>query len=150
MPFFYGENMSAKLNTRFHLAININDLEESVNFYCGLLGCQLGDFEEGKWQDVNFWGHELTLHKSDSKIKREAHPVDMGQVCVPHFGIHLDSEIYDEVKKKISNQDKYRYFDDPYIRFNNKPREQETFFIEDPSGNMLEIKTMKNPDSLFS
>ncbi len=32
--------MSAKLNTRFHLAININDLEESVNFFCGLFGCQ--------------------------------------------------------------------------------------------------------------
>ena len=49
------------MNTTFHLAINVNDMEKSKRFYCEILGCELGDFEEGKWQDVNFWGNELTF-----------------------------------------------------------------------------------------
>ena len=44
---------------------------------------------------------------------------------------------------------KLRFFDDPYLRFFDEPREQETFFIEDPSKNVIEIKTMKNPETLF-
>ena len=74
----------------------------------------------------------------------------MGNVCVPHFGVHLSSHIYDDIKKRIESQHDYQYFDEPYLRYKGKLREQETFFIEDPSGNMIEIKSMKNPSSLFS
>ena len=56
------------MNNRFHLAITVNDLDTSVDFYCRLLGCQLGDYEDGKWQDINFWGNELTLHISKLKL----------------------------------------------------------------------------------
>lgn len=138
------------MNNRFHLAITVNDLDTSVDFYCRLLGCQLGDYEDGKWQDINFWGNELTLHISKTKTLRESHHVDMGNVCVPHFGVHLSSHIYDDIKKRIESQHDYHYFDEPYLRYKGKLREQETFFIEDPSGNMIEIKSMKNPSSLFS
>ena len=89
------------MNTTFHLAINVNDMEKSKRFYCEILGCELGDFEEGKWQDVNFWGNELTLHKSESTITQEIHPVDMGDVPVPHFGVHLDFNVYESIKKEL-------------------------------------------------
>ena len=137
------------MNITFDLAINVNDIEKSKKFYCEILGCELGDYEEGKWQDVNFWGNELTLHKSESTITQEIHPVDMGDVPVPHFGVHLDFDVYEGIKKRIESQDEFQYFDEPYLRFKGKPREQETFFIKDPSGNMLEIKSMRNPNSLF-
>ena len=88
------------MNNRFHLAITVNDLDTSVDFYCRLLGCQLGDYEDGKWQDINFWGNELTLHISKTKTLRESHHVDMGNVCVPHFGVHLSSHIYMMILKK--------------------------------------------------
>jgi len=32
----------------------------------------------------------------------------------------------------------------------NTDLEQETMFIKDPSGNILELKTMVNPDALFN
>ena len=35
------------------------------------------------------------------------------------------------------------------LRFKGGYREQETFFIRDPSGNAIEIKTMKVPESLW-
>ena len=66
------------------------------------LGCKLGNGEEGKWIDVDFWGNELTLHKTDMKLPNERHDVDMGNVAVPHFGVHLD-KMYSIKLKKILN-----------------------------------------------
>ena len=41
------------------------------------------------------------------------------------------------------------YLDKPYRRFKGTEFEQETFFVEDPNGNVLEIKTMTNPEVLL-
>jgi len=73
----------------------------------------------------------------------------MGEVCVPHFGIHLIREDFNQLKERIISNKNIAFFDEPYLRFLNDPREQETFFIEDPSKNVIEIKTMKNPETLF-
>ena len=55
---------------------------------------------------------------------------------------------FEEVKKRIEASD-IDYFDKPYRRFIGSKFEQETFFVEDPNGNVLEIKTMSNPEVLF-
>ena len=74
----------------FHLAVPAGDLKDSVHFYEKILECKLGNREEGKWIDVDFWGNELTLHKTNMKLPSERHEVDMGSVPVPHFGVHLE------------------------------------------------------------
>ena len=43
-------------SNRFHLAIAVKSIEESKEFYCDLMGCVAGDYEEGRWQDINFLG----------------------------------------------------------------------------------------------
>jgi extradiol dioxygenase family protein len=40
--------------------------------------------------------------------------------------------------------------DEPYLRFKDDEQEQETFFIKDPSGNVIEIKTMRTPELLWA
>ena len=137
------------MSNRFHLAIPVGSIEESKRFYCDFLGCEEGSFEEGKWQDINFWGNELTLHEANKTLPRERHHVDMGDVCVPHFGVHLTREDFDKLKSRVNDREKYDFLDEPYLRFEGDSREQETFFIEDPSGNVLEIKTMFDPTTLF-
>jgi|TARA_B110000263_G_scaffold46648_1_gene38740 extradiol dioxygenase family protein len=137
------------MSNRFHLAVPVLDLVEATSFYCDFLACTPGSCEAKKWQDINFWGNELTLHYSNNSNFRERHNVDMGEVCVPHFGIHLIREDFNQLKERIINNKNIAFFDDPYLRFLNDPREQETFFIEDPSKNVIEIKTMKNPETLF-
>ena len=82
------------MSNPFHLAVPAGDLSIATNFYEKILGCKLGNREEGKWVDVDFWGNELTLHKTHMKLPRERHDVDMGNVPVPHFGVHLDKEIF--------------------------------------------------------
>ena len=139
------------MSNRFHLAIEGGDLEITSSWYVNVLGCKLDMKEEGKWQDVDFFGNELTLHATEHRTskgpERQRHSVDMGEVCVPHFGIHLKYEDYIKVKESVRMHT--GFLDKPYTRFADSDYQQETFFVEDPNGNVLEIKTMTNPEVLF-
>ena len=131
------------MSNPFHLAVPAGDLSVATNFYEKILGCKLGNREEGKWIDVDFWGNELTLHKTQMKLPNERHDVDMGNVPVPHFGVHLKKEVFNKIKENLKANN-IKYLDEPYVRFKGRKEEQETFFIEDPHGNILELKTLQN------
>ena len=127
----------------FHLAIPAGDINSTLKFYTEILECKAGNKEEGKWVDIDFWGNELTLHKTEMKLPNERHDVDMGNVPVPHFGIHLDKNVFNKIKENLKSNN-VAYLDEPYTRFEGKKEEQETFFIKDPHGNILELKTLQN------
>ncbi len=134
----------------FHLAIEGGKLETTLPFYTDILGCKLDMAEEGRWQDIDFWGNELTLHESKPRTgegiapakgpDRHRHTVDMGEVCVPHLGIHLPYDEYQKVRASVENT--VGFLDTPYTRFKGTDYEQETFFVEDPNRNVIEIKSM--------
>ena len=128
----------------FHLAVEAGDLAVTRQWYVDVLGCDLDMSEEGKWQDIDFFGNELTLHSSTPRQtkgpERSRHHVDMGAVCVPHFGIHLNDDDYQRVRASV--QEHQGFLDEPYVRFEDTDYQQETFFVEDPNYNVLEIKQM--------
>ena len=126
----------------FHLAIEVGDLKEAIEFYVNILGCEQTNEELPNWIDINFWGNELTLHASNStNVPLDLHDVDMGHVIVPHFGVHLDKITFDKIKFRLK-QYNIEYVDPPYIRFKGTDLEQETFFIKDPYCNIIELKRM--------
>ena len=138
----------------FHLAIPVRNLNKAIEFYCNVLGCKKGNSEINPfsgWCDIDFWGNELTLHSSISEFKvDERHLVEKEDVLIPHFGVHLDAEEFQSLKGKLVQDWKnVEFVNKPYIRFKGDELEQETMFIKDPSGNILEFKTMVNPDALF-
>jgi len=140
------------MSNRFHLAIPAGDLTIAKKFYCDLLGCEQGYEEineQDSWVDIDFWGNELTLHQTTTqKLPQVIHHVDMGYVSVPHFGIHLEGNVFQILKEKLINNN-ITFLEKPYVRFKGSEQEQETMFIVDPNDNVLEIKTMKNPNMLF-
>ena len=106
---------------RFHLAIPVGDITTALDFYCKVLGCEKGNSEfkyPDAWVDINFCGNELTLHSSEEFEKPEAkrHNVDMGNVTVPHFGVHISAEDFKQLKQRIADNN-IEYIDPPYIRF---------------------------------
>lgn len=131
-------------SNRFHLAIEAGSLPITVAWYQQVLGCDLDMAEDGKWQDIDFWGNELTLHASEPRTTksddRNRHSVDMGNVCVPHFGVHLSMDDYLKVRASVEANN--GFLDTPYVRFEGTDYQQETFFVEDPNFNVLEIKHM--------
>ena len=137
----------------FHLAILAGDLDTAIDFYCNILGCTKGNSEVNppdSWCDINFWGNELTLHAScGGEPTSEGHNVDMGNVSVPHFGVHFEVDVFKSLKEKLIKNN-IKFIDEPFIRFEGEVLEQETMFIEDPNGNVLELKTMINPDALWT
>ena len=137
----------------FHLAIPVTgDFNKAIEFYCKILGCKKSNSEIhpfSAWCDIDFWGNELTLHSSINQFKvNERHLVDKEDVMIPHFGVHLDVEEFQSLKEKLLRK-KVEFVNEPYIRFEGKILEQETMFIKDPNDNVIEIKTMVNPDALF-
>jgi len=44
------------------------------------------------------------LHASEHELKNERHDVDMGNVSVPHFGIHLSRKDFDVLKARIKEK----------------------------------------------
>ena len=142
------------LSNTFHLAVPAGDLDAAIDFYCNILGCKKGNSEINEtdsWADIDFWGNELTLHATEPKPNiedLEIHSVDMGEVLIPHFGVHLEIEDFNNLKERLKEND-IPYVSEPYVRFKDTDLEQETMFIKDTHCNILEIKTLKNPDKLF-
>ena len=55
----------------------------------------------------------------------------------------LDKPIFDKIRESLK-MNNIKYLDEPYTRFKDKKEQQETFFIKDPHGNILELKTLTN------
>ena len=136
--------------SKFHLAIKVTDLPKAKHFYCDILGCQEGRAEDD-WQDINFFGNELTLHECCDFVPRDdiqGKIVDMCDIPVPHFGVHLNESQFSELKERVEDSD-VKILLEPFVRFKGRPPEQETMFLCDPFNYVIEIKSMKNPETLW-
>ena len=78
-----------------------------------------------------------------------SNPVDGDEVQVPHFGVILSFNQFDDLAWQLKNKNQ-TFIIEPKIRFADQPGEQRTMFLKDPSGNALEFKAFKNLDSLFA
>ena len=133
---------------RFHLAFPVHDLDEARKFYSNTLGCLTGR-ESENWIDFNLYGHQIVAHLSPEDCSTSnTNPVDEDDIPCRHFGVILKWEDWESLKEKIKNLD-YPFLIEPKIRFKSKPGEQGTFFITDPSGNVLEFKTFKHDSMVF-
>ena len=132
----------------FHLAIPVYDLEKSKNFYKNILGCEEGRSSE-QWVDLNLFGHQLVIHYKEKSIEEEkTNPVDGKHVPIPHFGVILEWNQFQDFSKNLINKN-IEFVIEPYIRFKGKSGEQATMFFNDPCGNALEFKSFKNFDEIF-
>jgi len=133
---------------RFHLAFPVIDLEETRNFYLGILGCSLGR-ESETWIDFNFFGHQIVAHLSPEDCHEiKSNKVDGDKVPSRHFGVILSWENWDSLCGKLK-KNKVQFRINPKIRFKNEKGQQGTFFIDDPSGNVLEFKSFKHDLMVF-
>ena len=118
------------------------------NWYITILGCEVGR-ESSKWVDFNFFGHQISAHLSMNKQILSTNVVDKKNIPIRHFGIILDWKSWKKLSKKLIEQN-LEFVVNPYIRFKGKTGEQATMFIKDPSNNVLEFKSFKNTESIFS
>jgi extradiol dioxygenase family protein len=133
--------------TPFHVALQVRDLEEARRFYGGLLGCPEGRSDTA-WVDFDLYGHQLVCHLNpalgaDGRIGSHANAVDGHGVPVPHCGVVLEMDAWEELASRLRAHG-VGFVIEPYVRFRGQPGEQATMFLLDPSGNALEFKAFRD------
>ncbi len=130
----------------FHLAIQVHDLNKSRKFYGSVLGCSEGR-SSTTWIDFNLYGHQLVCHlNTDMDLQTHSNPVDEHDVPVPHFGVVLNMDDWEELAQRLKDK-KVDFIIEPYIRFKDQSGEQGTMFFSDPSGNAIEFKAFRDKKS---
>ncbi len=135
----------------FHVAVPVDDLAKARVFYRDILGCEEGRSAE-HWIDFNLFGHQFVVHYKPPNPAAEGqhhNPVDGHDVPVPHYGVVLDWEVWEDLAQRVK-ENGIPFVIEPYIRFKGLPGEQATMFFLDPAGNALEFKAFKDIGQLFA
>lgn len=125
----------------FHLAIPVIDINETKSFY-SKLGLNFGR-EDKDFVVINFYQHQVVAHLSphDCPEKPKMYP--------RHFGLVLDKvEDIEKIYTK-AKENQLEFFQDEFIRFLGKEEEHKTFFLKDPSNNLIEFKWYKDQQKIF-
>lgn len=132
----------------FHLAFPVYDIKKTIDWYVSYLNCSIGR-KSKRWVDFNFYGHQISAHLIDQKNKKDKiNLVDGKKIPSRHFGIILEMNDWKNLVTYL-NEKKINYVIKPNIRFKGQTGEQATFFIKDPSNNVLEFKAFQNDNKIF-
>ena len=132
----------------FHLAYNITDLDEARVFYGDVLGCSEGRSTD-TWVDFDFYGHQISLHLGEPFKTENTGKVGEHMVPMPHLGLVLPKQDWDNLAERLKARN-VDFVLEPQTRFEGAPGEQSTMFFRDPSGNPIEVKGFREFDSIFA
>ncbi|WP_078595144.1 VOC family protein [Evansella clarkii] len=120
------------VNKIFHLAVPCADLDATADFY-EKLGCRIARRYEDR-VTLDFFGDQVVCHLSPDEIDEKP------KMYPRHYGItFLNKEEFDRCLEAAQEQE-LPFFQTPMVRFKGKQEEHITFFLIDPSNNLLEFK----------
>ena len=127
----------------FHLAFPVHDLAAAKQFYVDGLGCVLGRESSSSAVTFGLAGHQLVAHLSIQPT------VPQKGVYPRHFGLVLTQE---EEWQALADRAKAKgltFYQQPRRRFAGTRIEHLTFFLQDPSQNLLEFKCYRHESAIF-
>lgn len=126
----------------FHLAFPVTDLEATKKFYVDGLGCELGR-ESNRAVTLGLAGHQLIAHLVTDQ------PAGQKGIYPRHFGLVFTDEQDWQALADRAKVKGLKFFQQPRVRFAGTRIEHRTFFLEDPSGNLLEFKHYTHESGIF-
>ena len=123
----------------FHLSVPVRDLEEAVVFYTTTLGAQIGR-RTGTFADALLFGAQVTLQNDPAGV---SDPMPRTR----HFGATLPWDEWETVTARLVGSD--LVVEAQTVSFPGEPIEQGKMMIQDPSGNLIEIKAYRHPDQVL-
>lgn len=126
----------------FHLAFPVSDLEETKRFYLDGLGCRLGRESKGA-VILDIRGTQLVAHVTTTPQapQKGIYPRHFGLVCTDRQDWQV---LVDRAREKGLT-----FYQEPRVRFPGTRIEHHTFFLEDPSHNLLEFKHYTYESAIF-
>ncbi|ADU31378.1 VOC family protein [Evansella cellulosilytica] len=128
-------------NKVFHLAIPCKSLDETVDFY-EKLGCQLARRYDDR-VTFNFFGDQVVCHLNPDKIDTKP------KMYPRHFGITFTKKEEFDQCLTLAEERCLPFFQEPMMRFEGRQEEHETFFLIDPSNNLLEFKYYQDTSMVY-
>ena len=117
----------------FHLAIPTHDLDQAVLFYGDILGARLARRYDDR-VSFEFFGDQLVCHLAPAEIETKP------RMYPRHFGVTFtDGEAFDACYGRCRDSG-WPLYRDLFVRFSDLPERHRTFFIADPSNNLIEFK----------
>ncbi|MEK6783861.1 MAG: VOC family protein [Nitrospirota bacterium] len=126
----------------FHLAFPIHDFDATLRFYVDGLGCAVGRRSKHAIT-LGLNGHQLVAHLAAEQ------PLKQQGIYPRHFGLVFLSQqdwqaLADRAKAKGLS-----FYQQPRVRFSGTRIEHRTFFLEDPSRNLIEFKHYTHESAIF-
>ena len=132
----------------FHLAYHVTDLDAARRFYGGVLGCAEGRSTD-TWVDFDFFGHQISLHLGEPFKTTRTGKVGEHMVMMPHLGVVLALDDWKALAGRLETTG-IGFDIPPVVRFEGEPGEQRTMFFADPSGNPIEVKGFADFAGVFA
>ncbi len=130
------------MSALFHLAFPVDDLDAAKQFYVHGLGCVLGR-ESSTAVTFGLAGHQLVAH-----LVSEPPPPQKG-VYPRHFGLVLTTEDEWQALADRAKAKDLIFYQQPRRRYPGTRIEHFTFFLQDPSRNLLEFKYYRHESAIF-
>ena len=127
----------------FHLAVPSHDLALSKAFYTDCFAATVGR-EYEHYIIFNFFGHQVVTHLDPDSIPKDV------TMYPRHYGIIMETrEDFDKIYNSCK-QAKAPFFEDLFERYQHKKGWHFSFFVSDPSHNLIEIKYYVNKEDIFN
>lgn len=126
----------------FHLAFPVHDLKAAKRFYVEGLGCLLGR-ESDSAVTLQLGGHQIVAQLSSVPLERQK------GIYPRHFGLIFTSRDDWQALADLANAKGLPFFQQPRVRYAGTRIEHRTFFLEDPSHNLLEFKHYTYESAIF-
>ncbi len=119
----------------------MTDLDATKKFYVEGLGCTLGR-ESDSAMILGLAGNQIVAHLVKESVEQKG-------IYPRHFGLVFTNEkdwqaLVDRAKAKG-----LKFYQEPRRRYEDSPTEHRTFFLEDPSSNLLEFKYYVHESAIF-
>jgi extradiol dioxygenase family protein len=126
----------------FHLAFPTHDLTQARHFYIEGLGFTAGR-ESPVALIMNMGGHQVVAQLSDDESPEQ------DGIYPRHFGLIFDDrDDWQHLVDRVRRQG-LEFYREPRVRFPGQVLEHDTFFLRDPSGNLLEFKYYHHRSAIF-
>ena len=135
------------MQSLFHFAFYVTDLDLARQFYGGLLQCREGRSTD-TWVDFDFFNHQISLHLGQPFKTECTGRVGDTLVPMPHFGLVLALPDWQAMAARLQAAN-MSFVIAPQVRFAGQPGEQHTMFFCDPFGNPIEIKGFASLETLY-
>jgi extradiol dioxygenase family protein len=130
----------------FHLAIPAYDLDATVSFYVGSLGCKLARRYDDR-VTIDFFGDQVVCHLSPPPAVRPT--LDTLAMYPRHFGVTFRESEDFEALLTLCAERQLPLFRDVQWRFEGLVEAHRTIVLIDPSDNLLEFKHYRDPRMMY-